>query len=191
MRSLARRRARALALRLAAAAMAPALAACGSEGLDRVARVTQAADSADQMMVGVRMYLTGLGVKQAELEADTAFVYETPGTTELRRLKVTFFTTTGTQTSVLTAAEGTYRGQTGQMEARGDVLVIRADGARLTTSLLRYDQTQNRVSTDQAYTYIEGDRRVTGQGFVSDPTFSNVTTQGVRGTGGRFTLPGQ
>ncbi len=186
-----RRQALALAAGLSAVAALPALVACEGGGLDRAARVAQAADSADQMMVGVRMYLTNLGVKQAELEADTAFVYEGTGITELRRIKITFFTVAGTQTSVLTADEGTYRGQRGLMDARGNVLVVRADGARLMTSALKYEQQQNKVSTDQAYTYVEGDRRVQGQGFVSDPTFSNVTTQGVRGTGGRFTLPGQ
>jgi LPS export ABC transporter protein LptC len=166
-------------------------AACGGERTDAVAAVQQAADSADQMMVGVRMYLTNLGVRQAYLEADSAFVFENQGRTELRRVRVTFFQQSGEQSSVLTADEGTYWGRDGRMEGRGNVVVVRADGARLTTAVLRYDQERNEVSTDQPYTYASAERNVTGVGFTSDPAFTTIRTQQVRGSGGQFTLPGQ
>ena len=167
-------------------------AACGSPKRDVVGEVTQAADSADQLMIGVRLYLTNEGVRQAYLEADSAFVYETSGRTELKRVRLTFYrTTTGEQASVLTSTEGTYMARTGAMEARGDCVVNTSDGGRLTTSVLRYDQAKNEVSTDQAYTFTSADRNVQGAGFVSDPSFSTITTQRVRGTAGRFTLPGQ
>jgi LPS export ABC transporter protein LptC len=119
-------------------------------------------------------------------------VYENAGRTELKQVRITFYrTTTGEQASVLTSREGTYMARTGAMEARGDCVVITSEGARLTTSILRYDQTKDQVSTDQPYTYASADRNVQGNGFVSDPSFRNITTQDVRGTAGRFTLPGQ
>ena len=62
----------------------PLLWGCGQQRGDPVAQVTQAADSADQLMVGVRLYLTNQGVRQAYVEADTAFVYENTGRTELK-----------------------------------------------------------------------------------------------------------
>ena len=167
------------------------LAGCGQRP-DPVAETSQVADSADQVMTGVRLYLTNQGVRQAYVEADTAFVYENAGRTELRRVKVTFYrVATGDTTSVLTSAEGTYQSRSGSMEARGNVVVVTSEGARLTTSVLRFDQAKNQVSTDQAYTYDSGERHMEGQGFVSDPSFSNITTQRLRGTGGGFTLPGQ
>ena len=170
----------------------PLLVSCSPQRRDPVAQVTLAADSADQLMIGVRLYLTNQGVRQAYLEAESAFVYENAGRTELKQVKVTFYrTATGEQASVLTSSEGTYQGRSGAMEARRNVVVVTSEGARLTTSILRYDQTRNQVSTDQAYTYDAGERHVEGQGFVSDPTFSNITTQRLRGTGGGFTLPGQ
>lgn len=168
-----------------------AVVGCGGASPDRVARVQQAADSADQMMVGVRMYLTSQGVRQAYLEADSAFVYENSGRTELKGVKLTFYNSAGAQASVLTSRQGTYRTRSGAMEARDDVVVVTTDGARLATSVLRYDQAKNEVSTDQPYTYVSADRNVQGDGFVSDPSFSNITTQRVRGRAGRFTLPGQ
>jgi LPS export ABC transporter protein LptC len=172
-------------------ALAALGAACGGGSPDAVALARAAADSADQMMVGVRMYLTNEGVRQAYLEADSAFVYEASGRTELKAVRLTFYGRAGEQASVLTSDEGTYRTREGTMEARGDVVVVRADGGRLTTSILRFNQLANQVSTDQPYTYVSADRNVTGNGFVSDPAFTNITTQQVRGRAGQFTLPGQ
>ena len=110
---------------------------------------------------------------------------------EMRRIKLTFFSTAGVQQSVLTADEGTYLTRTNFMEARGNVVVVKTDGSRLTTSVLRFDQAKNEVSTDQPYVYDSAGRHITGDGFVSDPSFSNIVTQRPRGTAGRFTLPGQ
>ncbi len=167
-------------------------AACGDGRTAPDVPVQAAAgDSADQLMIKLTTYLTNQGVRQAYLEADTGFVYETAGHTELRRLQVTFYTMNGVQTSVLTAREGTYHIRTGAMEARGDVVVVRTDGARLTTSVLRYDQARNEVSTDQQFVYDAPDRHLEGDAFTSDPGFNNIVTQRPRGTAGRFTLPGQ
>src|SRR3990170_1121024 len=109
-------------------------AACRDSGRDAVAAVQEAADSADQLMIGLTQYMTNQGVRQAYLEADSGFVYENSGHIELKRIRVTFFSQSGVQTSVLTGREGSYNMRTGQMEARGDVLVIMTSGARLTTT---------------------------------------------------------
>lgn len=163
-------------------------AACNGDERSGVAAVEQAADSADQLMVNLTTYLTNQGVRQAYLEADTGFIYETRGMTELRRLRLTFYTQNGVQTSVLTADSGTYQMRTGAMEARGNVVVIRTDGARLTTSVLRYDQTRNEVSTDRPFTFDSAERHLEGDGFTSDPGFTNIVTTRPRGAAGRFNL---
>jgi LPS export ABC transporter protein LptC len=168
------------------------LAACSKAGPDRIGQVAQAADSADQLMISMSTNLTAEGVRTGHLEADSAFVYENSGHTDLKKIKVTFFTPSGVQTSILTSDAGWYRMRSGEMEARGNVVVVRTDGARLTTSILRYDQSKNQVSTDRPYTWYEPpDRHLAGTGFISDPTFSNITTQALHGTAGHFTLPGQ
>jgi len=165
--------------------------ACSGTEQGTAVPIEEAADSADQLMIKLTSYLTNQGVRQAYLEADTAYVYEARGQTELKNIRVTFYTINGVATSVLTAREGTYTLRTGEMEARRDVVVVRTDGARLTTSVLRYEQAKNQVSSDRPYVYDAPDRHVEGESFVSDPSFSNITTQRPRGTGGRFTLPGQ
>jgi LPS export ABC transporter protein LptC len=165
--------------------------ACRGGGRDAIAEVQEAADSADQLMIGLSHYITNEGVRQAYLEADTAFVYETSGRIELKTIRVTFFAQNGAQTSVLTGREGTYQMRSQDMEARGDVVVIMTDGARLTTSVLRYHPANNEVTTDRHYVYESAERHVEGDGFTSDPAFTSIRTQAVRGRAGRFTLPGQ
>ena len=77
------------------------------------------------------------------------------------------------------------------MEARGNVVVVRIDGAKLRTAVLRYNQARNQVSSDQPFVFDEPTRHIEGEGFTSDPDFKVVTAIRPRGTGGKFTLPNQ
>ena len=151
------------------------LAACGDDGTapPRVSG-SPMADSADQMMFGVRTLLTDRGVLNAELEADTAFFFDENTRIELRVIKLTFYTRTGERNSVLTGREGTYNTRQSQMEARGNVVVVSEDGRRLTTEQLRYDQVRNEISSDSAFVLTEPGRRLEGIGFTSDPNMNNV-----------------
>ncbi len=166
------------------------LAACSKPKADPLEQVQQA-DSADQILFGMKLYLTNNGIAQAYLEGDTAFYYENTGRQVLKHVLVTFFGRSGDTTSVLTSREGFYWARTNIMEAVGNVVVVRKDGARLTTSELWYDQGKNEVHTDSAYTFDSADRHGTGDGFVSDPTFTTIQSRSVRGRAGHFVLPGQ
>jgi LPS export ABC transporter protein LptC len=180
---------------LCACATVP-LSACGDNALRANATITQA-DSADQVLDSVYHVVTKQGMRQSIVEADTAYYYESSKVFELRRLRITFFSTTGAQSSVLTATEGTYQMALGQMEARGTVVVRSNDGRQLNTDLLRYDQGLNQLSTDRPFTFSGPTANGSGVGFVSDPDFRDVTvTSGARGqergTGGSgFVIPGQ
>lgn len=166
-------------------------AGCGGQTADPIADAIQRADSADQLMIGLKQNMTNEGVRQAYLEADTAFIYETRSFIDLINVRVTFFTSTGEQTSVLTARAGKYNMRNSVMEAMGDVRVVRTDGGRLATSHLVFEQNKNEVRTDSAYTYTTADREVQGDGFISDPSFQNIVSRNLRGRAGGFTLPNQ
>ena len=175
----------------ALALAALAAAACGGPKQDVVAQVEAAADTADQLMIGLTQYITQDGVRKAYLEADSAFLYENSGRADLKKVRVTFFGLDGDTSSVVTGKLGSYDWRTGRMETRDDVVVLLSNGGRLTTSVLRYDQTKNEVSTDQHYVYVAPDRQMQGDGFVTDPALSVFRTTRPRGTAGSFTLPGQ
>ena len=168
-----------------------AAAGCGETGV-RPTGTMQAADTADQVLYGVSHYITGDGIRRSLVKADTAYFYDATQTAELINITVTFYDDNGKETSTLTAREGTYRWQTGSMEARGNVVVVSPDGERLETSVLRYDEPTHSITTDQRFTYRTPDEYLEGNGFRSDPDFLNVVTDQPRGgERGVIDLPGQ
>ncbi len=182
-----------LAVRLCVgASVAGAVWGCGNTKPDATAAVEAVADTADQVLFGLKQYVTDHGVAKAYLEADTAFLFENAGKADLRKVRVTFFGTQGDTSSVVTGKFGSYDWRTGKMEARENVVVHLSNGGVLTTSVLRYDQTKNEVSTDQHYVYTgPPDQNMVGENFVTDPSLTMFRTGRPRGRAGSFRLPGQ
>ena len=132
-------------------------------------------DTADQTMFGVRLMLADRGIQRAQMHADTAFTFEDNTKTELRKVRTVFFTETGLKNGTLTSRQGTYNVRSGNMEARGNVVVVSEDGRRLETPQLRYDPARNEISGDSAFVLTEPTQRVSGVGFRADPNLNNVT----------------
>ncbi|PYO99538.1 MAG: LPS export ABC transporter periplasmic protein LptC [Gemmatimonadetes bacterium] len=149
------------------------------------------ADSADQVLFGMSHYVTDAGIQRAHVRADTAYLYSPAQTTELRNVHITFYDPRGAETSTLTSRQGTYHWRGGDMEARGNVVVVRTDGATLRTEVIRYSQVRNQVSSDRDFVFDEPTRHIKGTGFTADPSFKVVTANKVTGEGGKFTLPNQ
>jgi LPS export ABC transporter protein LptC len=135
--------------------------------------------------------MTDAGIQRAHVRADTAYFYSPAQTAELRNVHITFYDPRGAETSTLTSRQGTYHWRGGDMEARGNVVVVRTDGATLRTEVLRYNQARNQVSSDKPFVFDEPTRHIRGEGFTSDPAFKVVTAIRPTGTGGKFTLPNQ
>jgi LPS export ABC transporter protein LptC len=128
-------------------------------------------------MFGVRLVLSDHGVQRALMEADTAFTYEDNSHTELRTVRSTFFTETGVKNATLTSRQGTYNVRTGNMEARGNVVVISEDGRRLETPQLRYDPGRNEISGDSAFVLTRPGDVLEGTGFVTDPNLTRINVK--------------
>src|SRR5438552_7428834 len=149
-------------------------------------------DSADQVLLGMSHYVTESGVLRARVRADTAYFFSNAQRAELRNVHVTFYDLTGRATSTLTSKEGTHHWRTGDMEARGNVIVVRdKDGATMKTEVMAYNQAKNEVSSDKSFVWDEPGRHVEGDGFTSDPEFKKITAKRPHGTGGQFVLPSQ
>jgi LPS export ABC transporter protein LptC len=130
-------------------------------------------DSADQLIFGLRTIMQDRGVNRGVLLADSALVYEEGTRLELRRVHVTFHTGSGVKDGVLTSRQGTYNARLSRLEARGDVVIVREDGKRLTSPQLVYDQARNQVFSDSAFVLTEPRRQLSGTGFESDPRLTN------------------
>lgn len=149
-------------------------AACDSKTQPPVAATSPLADSADQVMYGVRFKLTDAGVDRAQLYADTAYFFDDNTRIELENVNTTFFTTMGAKDAVLTSRHGTNNTRTGNMVARKNVVVVSEDGRRLTTAELTYNPQRNEISSDSAFVMTEPNRRLAGIGFRSDPNMNNI-----------------
>jgi LPS export ABC transporter protein LptC len=154
---------------------------------------TQAAlDSADQVLIGMTHFVTNAGVLRARVKADTAFFYSGTQRAELRNVHVTFYDAAGNATSTLTAKEGTHHWRSGDMEARGNVVVVREkDGGTMKTEVMYYSQVKNEVRSDKPFVFDSPDRKIQGEGFTSDPEFKNISAKRPTGRAGQFTLPNQ
>src|SRR5438128_10326879 len=123
--------------------MALALVASASETGIKPSPPIAAPDSADQVLLGMSHYVTDAGIQRAHVRADTAYFYSPAQTAELRNVHITFYDPRGAETSTLTSREGTYHWRSGDMEARGNVLVVRTDRATLRTEVSRLSRARN------------------------------------------------
>ena len=167
-------------------------AACTDVQPPPVATDATVADSADQVLFGVRSFLHGDGVRRGELFADTVYMFDQSTRMELVGVRANFFTDAGALDGTLTSREGTYNTRTGIMEARGDVVVQSQDGRRLASPELRFLINQNEIRSDSSFVLTRPGDRLTGVGFVSDPNLQNVQVFRATGaTGGSVTIPGR
>jgi LPS export ABC transporter protein LptC len=155
-------------------ALAVVLAACSQKKQLPVAAHSPLADSADQVMYGMRFVLTDKGLNRALLESDTAYFFDENTRIELEKVHTTFFTAAGAKNALLTSDRGRYNSRTNNMVARHNVVVVTEDGRRLTTPELNYNQQINQISSDSAFILTEPNRRLEGVGFRSDPDMKNI-----------------
>lgn len=165
--------------RLAALALllGPA-AGCGEQETVEPSGPDFATLEADQVMVGVEHYLTDDGVRRAHLRSDTVYFLDDGSTARLRHFTVDFFGSQGDRTSVLTAEDGLYDLESGDMRAEREVVVVDAeDSQRLTTERLLYDVSADELESDVDFMLVRGRDTLTGTGFVTDPGLDSLVTR--------------
>jgi LPS export ABC transporter protein LptC len=158
------------------------LMACACSDPGRPPTSSTLPDSADQIAYGFAKYITVEGVERVHLEADSAFHYPEQKLWQLHELTVTFRSVNGQVRSTLTAKLGTYNWQTGDMIARDSVVAVTPDGRRLTTCEIQYDERSDEITGPCYFEYEGPGQRSTGDSFVGDPDFNDVTITGAAGT---------
>jgi LPS export ABC transporter protein LptC len=169
-----------------------AVAGCSSQSSRPLAKGgVSLADSAEQVLFNMRSLLTDKGIQRGELFADSAYIFDDNTRIELRKVRATFNTSIGTKDGTMTGDRGRYDLRQQVLEGFGHVVITTNDGKRLTSPHVRYTQTINEVSSDSAFTLVEGGKTVSGQGFRADPQLNRF--QIIKGASGKgsFTLPGQ
>jgi LPS export ABC transporter protein LptC len=115
-------------------------------------------EGADQVMVGVENHITRQGIRQARLEADTAYTFEEDGRLDLKQVTLTFYGEAGDTLGVLTGQSAEYQLEVGDVTVRGDVQVELQTGERFEAPVLAYISASNQIRADSGYvlTYPDG-----------------------------------
>ncbi|MGH7474676.1 MAG: LPS export ABC transporter periplasmic protein LptC [Longimicrobiales bacterium] len=137
---------------------------------------------ADQVIIGLDQWLTREGVRRAQIQGDTAYVFTDSSRVQLRGVNVLMYDEGGRQNANLTSLSGVLDTRTEAMVARGEVVLTTAAGnRRIMTEELHYDPQSGRIWSEVETTMVEDGSRITGTGFTSDTEFRNVQVTNPRG----------
>lgn len=165
--------------------------ACAADGAKPTA-IVSVVDSADQVLYGFKHYVTRDGVRESEMEADTAFFYDPSQTTVLRNMRLVFIDSSGAPRATITSRTGRYQWQKGGLVAESSVVLKTPDGKVLKSERLVFDSENNRMSSDLPFSFDNKGEHVEGQGFVSDMSFGNIVAKSPKGVSSEgMLLPGQ
>jgi LPS export ABC transporter protein LptC len=128
----------------------------------------------EQVIENMEITFTEGGRRTGVLTADSVAILDSGKMKKGKRITVDFFDQEGHHVSTLTASEGIYNSPAEEVQAKGNVVVISDDGARLETELLSWRKEANRVFTDAFVTITRGKSRVTGYGLSTDPQLADV-----------------
>jgi LPS export ABC transporter protein LptC len=106
------------------------------------------------------------------LKADRALSFSDSIT--LYNLSVEFFDAEGIYNSTLTSDSGVVYSGSGDMSARGHVVVISKDTTMLKTSYLDWDNKRQKIVTEDAVEITKKYSIITGQGMESDPNLEHI-----------------
>jgi LPS export ABC transporter protein LptC len=134
--------------------------------------------------------LTDAGLLRAEIFADTTLFLDGNTRIAMRVVHGVFFNAQGSRDATVTADRASYNSKAQVLEAYGNVVVTSVDGRVLKSPMLRFENQQNQILSDSAFTLTEPDgKEMSGVGFRADPNLSVVTVLRVdRGRGGAVRL---
>ena len=121
--------------------------------------------AADLKLDRVHYTETREGVKEWELEADSAVYYREQNTLTLEKVRATFYGK-NQETYVLVGEKGRYNTQTKVIEAFDGVVVDSSSGYQLRTQGLRYEADQRELRTSDPVEIKGPDMQIEGVGMV-------------------------
>lgn len=168
------------------------VAACSTDHRVQPRR-TAGADSADQIYSGMTTTIERDGVRQSNVYADSAWMYQARQLFDLKGMTVTMFDSSGAKISTIVADKGIYHMREQSLDARGHVVATSSGGKVLKTEHLIYDKNRNEISADSAFKVTSPQGNASGASFVSDPGFKHVIVDRMKGLqkGKGILLPGQ
>jgi LPS export ABC transporter protein LptC len=142
----------------------------------------------DVVLAGVTHYITVDGVRNAKLLSDSVYQHQDSAQVQLFGVDLTLYDGQGGPSATVTSRTGALNERTNAMVARGNVVLLRQNGAeRIETEELHYDPQAQRIWSDVATTRTLNGAVQRGDGFNADLTpegqFRNLQIRNARGTG--------
>ena len=160
-------------------------AGCESEETAPVIAADLEAMEADNVLYSMTHYMTRDGLREALVEADTAFSWQDSTRVDMRNVRLTVYGEGGEEKAVVTARNGHLDPETRQMFAKGNVILTIYDGDRVVESEeLNFNPDQDRIWSDMPTVMREGNQVLEGTGFDSDTEFRNLRVRNARTRGG-------
>lgn len=170
--------------RLPAAALlllAP-LAACQDPAATTLADETLRELEADQVLYEMSTYATTNGIRQARIEADSAYFFRDSSVVHLQGVNMTIYGESGAERASVVADRGRMERRSEMLTAQGNVMLRIPEQNRIIESTeLHYDPSGDRIWSDSATTMREGNRVTRGTCFNSDLQFRNYNVCNLRG----------
>jgi LPS export ABC transporter protein LptC len=163
------------------------LGACEEEQTAPIAAPALLETGADLVMTDLEHVVTVENVRQAEVYADTAFIYQDSTFYTLRNPVLVLFTEQGAQRARIVAERGTMNMTTDAMTAQGNVVLTVDEGnRRVESSELNYEPNGDRIWSDSLTIMYEEGVVSEGLGFSSDLDFIDMTVGpgSIRNVGG-------
>jgi LPS export ABC transporter protein LptC len=128
----------------------------------------------EQVIENMEVTFTEGGRRTGLLRADSVAIFQSGKVKRGKKVRVDFYDNEGQHVSTLTAETGIYDAQAEEVQARGQVMVVSDDGARLETEVLSWSKETNRIFTDAFVTIARGRNRVSGYGLDTDPRLEDL-----------------
>ncbi len=100
-------------------------------------------------------------------------MFDVKNTITARGVRVDFYDDKGKQSSRLTAREGEINQATRDMTARGNVVILNADGTRMSTQSIRFLNREQKIVSDELVRVEQKGNVLSGVGFESDPNLKH------------------
>jgi LPS export ABC transporter protein LptC len=128
----------------------------------------------EQVIENMEVTFTEGGRRTGVLKAESVAIFQDGKVKKGQEIQVDFYDQQGQHVSTLTAREGVYNSVEEEVHARGDVLVVSDDGARLETEVLSWRKETNRIFTDAFVTITREQNTVSGYGLDTDPQLEDL-----------------
>lgn len=169
---------------LTLAGVAALLAGCAEQSGNRSAAEELTGLEADNVVYEMTQILTNEGVREARVEADTAYFFRDSSAVHLRSMTLTLFTESGDTRATVSADRGRLDTRSTTMVGWGDVVLeIPGQGREIRTEELHYASNQDRIWSDSSTVMRQDDDVQCGSSFRSDLEFRSVYIEEMRTSG--------